>query len=142
MATIERDIQIRAPVAQVFGYLSEPMSTLEWMAGMMEVRNVTGSGAGLHYHWKYKMVGIPFQGETTFTEHVPYERLVTESKGGILSTWTFTFAEREGGTELGMHVDYTIPIPVLGKLAEELVLKRNGREADLAMQNIKERLET
>ncbi len=37
--------------------------------------------------------------------------------------------------------DYTIPVPVLGKLAEQLVLKRNQREADLSMQNIKERLE-
>jgi hypothetical protein len=38
-------------------------------------------------------------------------------------------------------LDYTIPVPVLGKLAEQLVLKRNQREADLSMENIKERLE-
>jgi hypothetical protein len=40
-----------------------------------------------------------------------------------------------------MDVDYTIPVPVLGKLAEKLVLKRNQREMVLNNQNIKERLE-
>jgi len=37
--------------------------------------------------------------------------------------------------------EYTIPIPVLGKLAEALVLRQNEREADLAMANIKDRME-
>jgi len=35
-----------------------------------------------------------------------------------------------------------VPVPVLGKLAEKLVLKRDEREADLWMQNTKEHLET
>ena len=42
---------------------------------------------------------------------------------------------------LDLEVEYTIPVPVLGKLAEKLVLKRNEQEADLWMQNIKDRLE-
>jgi hypothetical protein len=40
-----------------------------------------------------------------------------------------------------VEVDYTIPIPVLGKPAEQLVLKRNQREAVMWMKDIKERLE-
>ena len=40
-----------------------------------------------------------------------------------------------------MEVDYTIPVPVLGKLAEKLVLKRNERESEMNLQNVKERLE-
>jgi hypothetical protein len=38
-------------------------------------------------------------------------------------------------------VEYTIPIPVLGKLAERLVLKRNEREASMWLENVKERME-
>jgi len=87
------------------------------------------------------MLGVPLRGETTVREHVPNEREVTDSKGGITSTFTFTFAPHEGGTKLDLEIDYTIPVPVLGKLAEQLVLKRNQREAALSMQNIKERLE-
>ena len=40
-----------------------------------------------------------------------------------------------------VNVDYTIPVPVLGKLAEKLVLKRNERESDMNAQNIKEQME-
>ena len=40
-----------------------------------------------------------------------------------------------------LEIEYTIPVPVLGKLAEKIVLKRNEREADLALINIKEKME-
>jgi hypothetical protein len=87
------------------------------------------------------MLGVPLRGETTVSEHVPNERRVTNSKGGATSTWTLTFTPHEGGTKLDLELVYTIPVPVLGKLAEQLVLKRNQREADLSMENIKQRLE-
>lgn len=92
--------------------------------------DVTGSGVGKHYHWKYKMVGVPLHGEGTTTEYVPNERMVAKTKGGIASTLTYSFAPHEGGTELEVDSGYTIPVPVLGKLAEKLVLKRNQREPE------------
>jgi uncharacterized protein YndB with AHSA1/START domain len=141
MPKLNNSINISAPVEKVFAYVTDPLATPEWLVGATEVTDVTGSGVGQHYHWKYNMLGVPLRGETTVSEHVPNERRVTEGKGGVTSTWTFTFAPHEGGTKLDLELDYTIPVPVLGKLAEQLVLKRNQREADLSMQNIKERLE-
>ena len=64
------------------------------------------------------MMGIRFEGESTNTEYVPNERIVTESKGGISSSWRWTFVPENGKTRLTLVVDYTIPVPVLGKLAE------------------------
>ena len=87
------------------------------------------------------MVGVRLEGETTVTEHIPNERRVIQTKGGVISTWTFTLKPHDGGTKLKMDIDYTIPIPVLGKLAEKLVLRRNEREADLAMASIKDKME-
>ncbi|MBW2191570.1 MAG: SRPBCC family protein, partial [Deltaproteobacteria bacterium] len=75
------------------------------------------------------------------SEHVPNERRVLDGKGGATSTWTLTFAPHEGGTTLNLNVDYTIPVPVLGKLVEKLVVKRNQRDADTWVENIKERME-
>jgi carbon monoxide dehydrogenase subunit G len=141
MTTITKSINIQAPVEKVFAYVSNPMSLPEWIVSLSEVMDVTGSGVGQHYHWKYSMVGIPLRGETTVSEHVPNERRVTDSKGGVTSTFTFTFAPEKDGTKLDMQVDYTIPVPVVGKLAEKLVLKRNQREAAMSLENIKERLE-
>ena len=141
MPILNNSINISAPVEKVFAYVTDPMTSTEWLVGATEVTDVTGSGVGQHYHWKYNMLGVSLRGETTVSEHVPNERRVTEGKGGVTSTWTFTFAPHEGGTKLNLELDYTIPVPVLGKLAEQLVLKRNQREADMSMQNIKERLE-
>lgn len=141
MAMINRTIDVRAPVEKVFAYVADPMATLEWMVSMMEVSDVRGSGIGTRFHWKYKMAGIPFQGEAVRTDEVPNERFVVENEAGIPSTFMWSFTQHDEGTKVDLEVDYTIPVPVLGKLAEKLVLRRNEREADLWMENIKEHLE-
>ena len=141
MAKVERSITINAPVEKVFNYLEDPMAQLEWVPSMMEVKDVSGSGLGAHFKWKYKMAGIFLEGESTVTEHIPNKRLVTQSKGGAISTWTFNLEPHDSGTVVKLTIEYTIPVPVLGKLAEKIVLKRNEREADLAMNNIKEKME-
>ena len=141
MEKVERSITINAPVEKVFDYLADPMSQLEWLPSMMEVKDVTGSGVGQHFNWTYKMAGILLKGETTVTEHIPNERRIIQSKGGVTSTWIFNFETHDGGTIMKLNLEYTIPVPVLGKLAEKIVLKRNEREADLAMANIKENME-
>ena len=141
MPTVNNSININASVDKVFGYVVDPMNLTEWMVGITEVTDVTGSGVGQHHHWKYRMVGIPLRGETTISEHVPNERWVADSKGGVTSVFTFTFATHEGGTKLDVDIDYTIPVPVLGKLAEKLVLKRNQRDIDMSMENLKDNME-
>jgi uncharacterized membrane protein len=143
MAKVEKSIIINAPVEKVFSYMDDPMSNPEWLPGMIDVRDVvqTPNKVGTHFRWTYKMAGIRFEGETTTTEYIPNKRVVTQSKGGISSTWTFTYEPHEKGTKLTLSVDYSIPIPVLGKLAESLVLKQNEREANLAIANVKEKVE-
>ena len=142
MATIEKSITINAPVEKVFQYIDDPMNDPDWMIGMVEVHDVEGEpGVGRQFRWTFKMVGIPLKGESTTIEHVPNQRTVTESKGQVSSIWVADVKPHGSGTELTMKVDYTIPIPVLGKLAEQLILKRNERNQEISMQNIKETLE-
>jgi len=142
MPKINNSINISAPVEKVFAYVTDPMSLPEWFVGVSEVTDVSGSGVGQHYRWKYTMIGIPFHGETNITEYVPNQRSVSKQEGGITSTMTWTFAPHEGGTKLDMDIDYTIPVPVLGKLAEKVVFKRNQREARMSMENIKGTMES
>ncbi len=141
MAKVKRSITINAPVEKVFNYLADPMNQPEWVPSIMEIKDVSGSGVGQHFRWTYKMAGVLLKGESTTTEHIPNERIVTQSKGGVTSTWIFNFETHDGGTMMELDIEYTIPIPVIGKLAEKIVLKRNEREADLAMANIKEKME-
>jgi uncharacterized membrane protein len=128
MAKVHRSITINSPVEKVFAYIDDITTSPEWLPSMMEVSDVAGSGVGQHYRWKYKMAGVPLNGESTVIEHVN-------------AHWIYTFAPDDGGTKLDIEIEYSIPVPVLGKLAEKLVLKRNEREADMAMENVKEKME-
>jgi len=139
MASVERTISINAPVEKVFEHISDATNGPQFIPSQVEVEYVTRTeeGVGSRYRWVYKLLGIRFEGQSTCTEYVRNKRLVTESKGGILSTWTYTLEPEDGGTKLTLVVDYTIPIPVLGRFAEALVLRQNEREAELGMANLK-----
>jgi uncharacterized membrane protein len=141
MTKIISAIEIGAPVEKVFAYAADPMMTPEWIVGVMEASDVIGSGKGLRFSYTYKMLGIPFQGQTERVGYALNERIVDESTGGIPSTLTWTFTPYESGTKVEVEIDYTIPVPVLGKMAEKLVMRRNEREVDMWMENLKERLE-
>jgi len=144
MPKIERSITINAPVENVFAYINDPELNPEWLPSMLEVKdvNITEQGVGSHFKWVYKMAGIRINGETTTLEHVPNQRIVVQSKVGINSKWSWTFEPYDNGTRLSLVLEYTVPVPVLGKLAEAVVLKQNEKEADAAMANIKAKMES
>lgn len=142
MATVHRKVEIKAPIEKVFSYIDDPTNSPEWVTNMIEVNDVKGSGVGRHFNWVWKMVGMKFNGESTTTEEIPNKRIVLKSKGGIEATWDFEFEAKKNVTILDVDVDYKVPVPVLGKLAEKLVLKRNDRDLEMALQNVKEKLES
>ena len=141
MAKIKQSITINAPVEKVFSYVSAPLNQLEWLPSITDVRDIVGEGVGQKCSWTYKMMGISFKGENEVLESVTNQKIVLKSTGGIDSTWNWMFKSENGKTVINLVVEYTIPVPVLGKIAEKLVLRQNEREAALAMTNIKERLE-
>jgi len=142
MATVERNITINAPIEKVFTYIANPKNELETVPSITDIRDIIGQGVGQRYSWTYKMMGISLKGESEVIEYVPNERYVTKSTGSIISTWTWTVKPEGDGTQLNLVVEYTIPVPVLGKVGEWLVLRQNEREADLSMATLKDRLES
>ena len=141
MAKVERDTTINAPVEKVFSYVSDPNNQLEWLPGTTEVRDITGKGVGQKFGFTYKMMGISFKGECVIAEVISNQRIVLKSSGGIVSTWTWTFKSEDSTTNINLVVEFTIPIPVVGKVGERLALKQNEREADHAVANLKDILE-
>jgi carbon monoxide dehydrogenase subunit G len=144
MPKIEKSITINAPVKKVCDYVSNPELMPEWMPGMVEVKNInlTKEGVGSTYKWVYKMAGMRFKGESTTEEYIPEKKSVARTKGGISSLWTWNYEPHNNGTKIDLVVEYTVPVPVLGKIAEAIVLKQNIREADLALSNIKAKMES
>ncbi len=141
MAKVTRSVVLNTPVEKVFSYIRNPVNEMEFIPSITDIRDVQGQGVGDKYGWTYKMMGVSMKGESEIIESKANELYVSKSSGGIVSTWTWTFEPEGDGTRLGITVDYTIPVPVLGKVGERLVLRQTEREADYAMANLKDILE-
>jgi carbon monoxide dehydrogenase subunit G len=142
MASWKNSIVIHAPVDRVFAYVDDPMMLVEWLPGMVEVHNVSGAGIGQQQEWIYKMAGVRLRGEAVVVEYVPNARAVHQTVGMIHTTFAYAVEAHDEGTLLTVEIEYTVPIPVLGKLAEHLVEARNAREFKMALVNVKESLES
>jgi len=138
MVALKKSVVIEAPAERVFAYVTEPTTMPDWFPGGVEARNVVGVGEGQQYEWTHKYVGLLLRGQTTVVEHVPNERSVHQSIGTISSIWTFGVEPLGEGTTLTIEIEYDIPVPVLGKLAERVVMKRDARELEGALINVKE----
>ena len=80
-----------------------------------------------------------FEGNAEYTKIVPNEFFVIETKGGIMSTIAWTFRSLKDKTRVTFMVEYKVPVPLLGKLAEAIIVKMNDNEGDLIMADLKAR---
>ncbi len=142
MAKTVKSINIKAPVEKVFDYIIEPTNLPEIWPSLVEVKDVQKlPSGGTRNRWVYKMAGIRLEGTSEETECVPNQRIVSKTKGGVESTQTWMFQPEADGTKVTFEVEYTVPIPVLGKLAEAIIVKMNDHEGELILANLKARME-
>ena len=142
MAKTVKTINIKAPVEKVFDYISEPTNLTEIWPSLVEVKDVQRlPSGGTKNRWVYKMAGIRLEGTSESEDTVSNQRIVSKSKGGVESTQTWMFQPEAGGTKVTFEVEYTVPIPVLGKLAEAIIVKMNEHEGELILANLKARME-
>jgi len=142
MATIKKSIKINAPVEKVFEY-SKPENLTEIWPSLVEVKNIKELPNGGHsFDWVYKMAGMRLNGSSKDIEVVPNERTVSLSTGGIESTITWEYQPVDDGTKFTSTIEYKVPIPLLGKLAESIIVKMNENEQDVVLANVKAMMET
>lgn len=141
MKFVKNHAVIEARSDRVLAYVNDPTMMVDWIPHMMEIRDVIGTGEGLQYGWTYKYVGLLLTGQSTVVEYVPNELCVHQTIGAINSVLTCRVEPHEEGTRLTIDVEYGIPIPVLRKLAEHLVVRRDARELKAMVANVKELLE-
>jgi uncharacterized protein YndB with AHSA1/START domain len=142
MAKLSRTTTINKPVEDVFHFLEDKTHFPEFWPSMVEVSDIRDlPTGGKHFHWVYKMAGIRLEGDTEEVEVIPNKKMVGKNEKGIESTVTWLMEGHGGDTDLTFEVEYKVPVPVLGKLAEKVVVKLNEHEADALIANVKTQIE-
>ena len=142
MRLTHKEIRISAPVERVFEFITTPQNLPSVWPSMLDVTNILRAADGTNsFDWTYKMAGMPFKGHSRTIELEPNARIVIHNERGIQSTFRWMFERKGVDTLLSVDVEYKIPAPLLGKLAEVLVAKINEHELDTLFANIKAMLE-
>jgi len=140
MVTVRKSVVISAPPDRVFEYVTEPSTMAEWLTKMVEVRDIVGTGEGQQYEWTYKYAGLLLRGQSVVVQHVPNRLAVSQSIGMIGSIWTFRVEPHEEGSALTIEVEYSVPIPVLGKIAEHVAVRLDARDLETSLTNVQDML--
>lgn len=141
MAKFSQSITINAPVDKIYKYLSDPANMPEWHPSVISIRDITGRGENQKWAWDYKLWGHIFMEEVYVEKEQVNTARIIKSKGIIRSTRTFSFARIGEGTRLDYEIEYTIPIVIINAVGERLAIRRSKRVVDMALTNIKERME-
>ncbi|MFC1903913.1 SRPBCC family protein [Chloroflexota bacterium] len=140
MAKVDKEIWIETPIEKIFGYISDPRNLPEFWPSLMEIKDVQSlPDGGYSARWVYKMMGMRFDGTGKYTQIVPHQFFVIETEGGIRSKIAWTVRSWGNKTRVTLSIEYKIPIPLLGKLAEAIIVKMNDHEGDLIMANLQAR---
>ena len=138
MRSVSKSVLVHAPADEVYGYLSDPTHLPEIWPSLIDITDVHSLPNGGHSnHWTYKMAGIRLEGTSEDIEHTANERIVSKTHGGIESTQTWTVQPEGPDTKVTFKVDYEVPVPVLGRLAEAAIVKLNDHEGDAILANLK-----
>lgn len=143
MLKIKRTVDIKAPVQRVYDYLNQPTNLPGIWPNMVSVSNVTpGAGGANEFEWTFKMAGVHFTGRTKVEEAQSGRYARFRNEGGIASTFVWTYAGLNGNnTRLTVELEYAIPAPVIGRVAEAVVAKINERDLDTMLSNLKDVME-
>jgi uncharacterized membrane protein len=143
MATVNKSITINTPVEKVFKYATEPSNLPEIWPSLVENKLVERlPNGGNKTQFVYKMAGMRFEGISEDTEFIPNQRVVSKTEEIVESEMIWEYQSEGEATKVTFRVEYTVPIPLLGKLAEAFIVKQNDNEAEVILANLKARMET
>ena len=143
MVTVEKSIIINAPADKIFAFWNDPQNLTDLWPSMLVVKNVRQlENGGTQFDFGFKMAGIKTQSTSKDTEVVPGEYVVNETTGGIKSTMRVDFIPETEGTKVTAKMNYTVSLPVLGRVIEGAARKANEKELETCLKNLKVKIET
>ena len=144
MTRVERSVLVPAPLSEVFAYASDWRRWEEWFVGVSGFRAITeitrGNGAQYAYQVQIACFRVGVVTEITeFAENVGWRGV---SRKGIPHATYWRFEEVGNQTRFTYAVEGQVPVPVLGSLVEEAMLKPQWqRIVEASLANLRRRFE-
>jgi len=125
MTKIESNIQIPAPVIDVFPYASDYCKWEEWFEGVSDFKPSTEKtkGNGTRYTYQAKMMGLSVNVETEIFDFVENKGWKGKATKGMPHTTFWRFESVAGGTKFTYALEYNIDIPLIGKWLDKKFIK-------------------
>lgn len=146
MIRIDKEIMVEAAIETVFDYACNVANWPEVWPGNLRMDNVQPlPNGGFSAKYEVKMAGVTLKGKGEFTEFIQNRWFVINTRGFSHSTITCTFRSINKDTNfektrVTLTIEYEIPVPLLGNIAEYVVKKMNDEETDFVMSNLQTRL--
>jgi len=103
MATIERSIDIEAPVRVVYNQWTQFEEFPRFMEGVQEVRQLDDR----HLHWRAVVGGTEKVWDAEITEQIPDERVAWRARAGAANAGVVTFHRiTDGRTRIMLQLEY------------------------------------
>ena len=146
MSHIERSTEIARPPEEVFDALTDLSGLVHWAPTVAETRNAPDRPlrAGDTFEQTIRVAGVDLETDWTVIDverprHVRYE---CRGRSGGWLNMTQRVVGTNGGSRVELKLDYELPGGVIGDTLNKMyVERRNEREAENALQNLKELLE-
>jgi ligand-binding SRPBCC domain-containing protein len=145
MGHFVKTVVIRAPVAQVWDFITHTSRLTEWAAEEVEAASADEMVVGTSWTEKMHIAGAPLETTWRIEQNEPLRKLVFAgiSTGGGKARGQHTLAPHADGTQMTTEVEYSLPGSVIGRVLDRLLMERKT-EGDITemLRKAKERLES
>jgi uncharacterized membrane protein len=135
---VEDNIEVKAPIQQVYNRWNDFIRFPEFMRDVEEVRQLSGN----RYHWVARIFGIREEWDAEITEREPERRISWRSTSGVQNAGTVSFSRLgPDKTAIRVRFEYMPPAGTFGKSLGQLTrpLKKAVKED---LKNFKQLLES
>jgi len=127
METIEKTIEVEAPVSKVYNQWTQFETFPEFMEGVEQVKQLEDK----HLHWTAEIAGQKKEWDTEIVEQVPDERIAWKSTSGPHNSGVIHFRPKDANhTIITLKVNYE-PESALEKADDALGVFSRRVEGDL-----------
>ena len=140
MSRVEKSITIRTDPGEAMEYIADVTNHPAFIGPLKSVANVDGDPRqpGTSWDWVFIMAGVEFEGRAETLSYEPGRRFRYRTTTGIESTFDYWVEPAgDGGSRLGVNVEYEIPEGVLARLQKAAVERLNENDGARALENIR-----